>query len=166
MAKHKIITFAPIIALVTLKAVSLRLNGMMWKIQKAMQHDAISAARVPSPAFIPVTRRKCSQGKISSPLSEIQVGKTEISGNQPARPLIWTHRKFKKGIRDKAKRSRKSGQPGQPGSREEALDIVEQSDDRKITMHSRKAGIGPMSSSLKNKQTNNKLLEAQNLKYW
>jgi len=44
----KIITFAPIIALVTLKAVSLQLNGMlmMWKRQQAMQDDAIRTARI------------------------------------------------------------------------------------------------------------------------
>ena len=38
-----LITFAPTIALVTLKIVSLQLNGMlmMWKIQQAMQDDAI-----------------------------------------------------------------------------------------------------------------------------
>ena len=63
---------------------------------------------------------KCSYGKISSPLTEISVGKTEISGTEPARPLIWTHRKFYKGFRGKA-RSRNPGQPGQPGSYEEAL---------------------------------------------
>ena len=44
----KIMTFAPIIALATLAAVSLKLNGMlmMWKIQKAMQNDAIWVARI------------------------------------------------------------------------------------------------------------------------
>ena len=44
----KIITFAPIIALATLAAVSLQLNGMlmMWKIQRAMQDDAIWDARI------------------------------------------------------------------------------------------------------------------------
>ena len=44
-AKHKVITFAPIVALAALIAVSLRLNGMlmMWKIQWAKQHDAIWA---------------------------------------------------------------------------------------------------------------------------
>ena len=72
------------------------------------------------PPFIPVTGMKCSYGKISSPLTEISVGKTEISGTEPARPLIWTHRKFYKGFRGEA-RSRKRGQPGQPGSYEEAL---------------------------------------------
>ena len=42
----KPITFSPIIALVTLKVVSLQLNGMlmMWKIQQAMQDDAIQDA--------------------------------------------------------------------------------------------------------------------------
>ena len=71
----------PIIALATLIAVSLQLNGMlmMWKIQQAMQDDA---------EFIPVTGLKCSYGKIFSPLTEIPVGKTEISGTDPARPLI------------------------------------------------------------------------------
>ena len=67
------------------------------------------------PPFIPVTGMKCSYGKISSPLTEISVGKTEISGTEPARPLMWTHRKFYEGFRGKA-RSRKPGQPGQPSS--------------------------------------------------
>ena len=39
-------------------------------------------------AFIPATGLRCSCGKISIPLTEIPVGKTEISGNEPARPLI------------------------------------------------------------------------------
>ena len=83
------ITFAPIIASATLKAVSEQLNGMlvMWKIQQAMQDDAIRTART-HPAFIPVTCLKCSYGKISSPLTEISVGKNEISGTEPACPLI------------------------------------------------------------------------------
>ena len=59
------------------------------------------------PAIIPVTGLKCSYSKIFSPL-------TEISRTEPARPLIWTHRKFYKGFRGRA-RSRK------PGSREEDL---------------------------------------------
>ena len=75
------------------------------------------------PPFIPVTGMKCSYGKISNPLTEISVGKTEISGTEPARPLIWTHRKFYKGFRGEA-RSRTPGQPGQPGSYEEALNNV------------------------------------------
>ena len=39
------------------------------------------------PPFIPVTGMMCSYDKISSPL-------TEISGTEPARPLIWTHWKL------------------------------------------------------------------------
>ena len=39
-------------------------------------------------AFIPVTGLKCSYGNIFSPLTEIPVGKTEISGTEPAHPLI------------------------------------------------------------------------------
>ena len=58
-------TFAPIIALVTLRAVSLQFNGMlmMWKIQQAIQDNAIQTTRI-HPAFIPVTRLKCSYRKI------------------------------------------------------------------------------------------------------
>ena len=47
MAKRNlVITFAPIMALATLLAVSLQLNGllMMWKIHQAKQNDAIRAA--------------------------------------------------------------------------------------------------------------------------
>ena len=55
----------------------------MGKIQLAIQDDAIRTARI-HPSFIPVTGRKCSYGKISSPLIEIPVGKTEISGTGPA----------------------------------------------------------------------------------
>lgn len=45
---EKSITFAPIIALATLKAASMQLNGMlmMGKIQHSMQDDAIRAARI------------------------------------------------------------------------------------------------------------------------
>ena len=44
----KILTFGPILPSVTLKAVSLQLNGMlmMWKIQQTMQDDAIRTARI------------------------------------------------------------------------------------------------------------------------
>ena len=87
--KHKIITLTPIIDLATLIVVSLQLNGMfmMWKIQQAMQDDAEFIRRI-HPAFIPVTALKCSYGKIFNPLTEIPVGKTDISGTEPARPLI------------------------------------------------------------------------------
>ena len=60
---------------------------MMWKIQQSMQDDAIRTATI-HPVFIPITRMKCSHGKISSPITEISVGKTEKPGTEPARPLI------------------------------------------------------------------------------
>ena len=60
---------------------------MMWKIQQSMQDDAIWTATI-HPAFIPVAGLKCSHGKISSPLAEISVGKTEKPETEPARPLI------------------------------------------------------------------------------
>ena len=43
------------------------------------------------------------------------------------------------------------------------LDKVDQSDHRKITIHSKKVGCGPIRKSKKKKQTNNKLLKASNL---
>ena len=72
----------------TLIAVSLQLNGvlMMWKIKQTMQDDTEFVRRI-HPALIPVTGLKCSYGKIFSPLTEIPVGKTEISGTEPAHPL-------------------------------------------------------------------------------
>lgn len=57
IANTNILTFGPILASVTLKAVSLQLNGMlmMWKIQQAMQDDAIRTARI-HPAVHPGNR--------------------------------------------------------------------------------------------------------------
>ena len=79
----------PIIALATVIAVLLQLNGMfiIWKIQQTKQDDAIRASRI-HPAFILVTELKCSYGKISSPLTDIRGGKTEISVTELAHPLI------------------------------------------------------------------------------
>ena len=64
----KIITFAPIIASATLKAVSLQLNGMlmMWKIQQAMQDDAIRTARI-HPAVHPGNRDEVFIGQNFQP---------------------------------------------------------------------------------------------------
>ena len=78
------LTFGPILASVTVKAVSLQLNGMlmMWKIQQAMQDDAIRAARIHlgnrdkvfiwqnfQPAFQDVGWKKRDLGNRASPLS-------------------------------------------------------------------------------------------------
>ena len=108
----KIITFAPTIALATLKAVSLQLNGMLglWcgKHSRQCRTTPSGPSRI-HPAFIWVTGLKRSYGKISTSLTEIPVGKTEISETEPAHPLIWTtHQKFYTGFRGKA-RSRKPG---------------------------------------------------------
>ena len=56
MAKHKVTTFAPIIALATFLTLSLLSDGMltMWKIQQAKQDDAKFIRRIHT-AFIPVT---------------------------------------------------------------------------------------------------------------
>ena len=53
----KTLTFALIIASATLKAVSLPLNGMLmiWKIQQAMEDDAIPTARI-HPDIYPCNR--------------------------------------------------------------------------------------------------------------
>ena len=59
---------------------------MMWKIQQSMQDDAIWTATI-HPAFIPVTGLKCSHGKISSPLTEISVGKSQKS-RKPCQPAL------------------------------------------------------------------------------
>ena len=92
---------------------------MMWKIQQAMQDDAIRTARIHL-AIHPGNRDKVFIWQNFQPaFTEISVGKTEIAGTEPARPLIRTHRKFYKGFRGKA-RSRKPGQPRQPGSYEKA----------------------------------------------
>ena len=101
--------FASFIAMATLIAVSLQLNGMliMWKIQQAM--GRCRPGRQNSSRFHPGNRAEVLiWPKIFKTLNEIPVGKTEISGTEPARPLTWTHRKFYKGFRGKA-RSRKTG---------------------------------------------------------
>ena len=139
MAKRNlVITFAPIMALATLLAVSLQFNGllMMWKLIRQSKTMPFGP-----PCWVMKLRcyvidhlthallRRIHPGNrdevfiwknFSSPLTEIPVGKTEITVTELGRPLIWTHRKFYKGFRVKA-RSRKPGQPGQPGSYEEAL---------------------------------------------
>ena len=62
-------------------------------------HDAEFIRRIHS-AFIPLTGLKCSYGKIFSPLTEIPVGKTEISGTEPARSLrLCSHGTGPKWIR-------------------------------------------------------------------
>ena len=90
-AKHKILTFAPIIASATLEAISLQINGIlrMWKIQQTMQDDVIQTARIRVEVFIWQNFQPTNQdlGNRASPPS----------------PLIWTHRTFYKGFRSKVR---------------------------------------------------------------
>ena len=91
--------FRPIITLATLIVVMWCLwYGKDNRRSKMMQNSMI---RKINPAFLPVTEMKCSYGKIFSLLTEIPVRKTKISGTEPARPLIRTHRKFYKRFRCK-----------------------------------------------------------------
>ena len=88
----KILTFGPILASLTLKAVSLQLNGMlmMWKIQQAMQDDAIRTARI-HPAIHTGNRDEVLIWRNFQPaylVTKISVGETKISGTEPARALI------------------------------------------------------------------------------
>ena len=105
-------TFTPIIALVTLRAVSLQLNGMLmiWKIQQAIQDNAIQTTRI-HPDFILVTELKCSYGKI-------ELSQPALSYDQ-----IKNFTKDFNSNRGKA-RSREPGQPGQPGLCKEILSLV------------------------------------------
>ena len=80
-----------------------------------MQDDAIWATRIhPGNQAEVFIWQNLQPGHQDSSL------KTEISGTEPAHPLIWTHQKFYKGFRGKA-RSLKRSQPGQRVSFEEAL---------------------------------------------
>ena len=103
MAKQKVKTFAPIIALATLLDVSLQSNGMliMLKIQQAKQDDTIRAAK-----FIPSSSRL---GWIVHMATRLP----RPDGYRASQPFPM--------------RSRKLGQPGQPGGLmcEEALNKLE-----------------------------------------
>ena len=147
MAKHKNHNFRDYhdsMTLATLMAVSLQLNGMlmMWKIQQAMQDDAIRS-RQSSPRFHPGNRAEVfvwqnfqpayrdpgwknrHLGNWASPslLAEASFpwylpakyqGKEDSTSRESQPALSCEHRKFYKGFRGKVK-SRK------PGSCEEAL---------------------------------------------
>ena len=111
--RHKDTTFVAIIALATLTAVSLmQLNRMlmMWKIQQAKEDETEFIRRI-HPAFITVTWRN----RWSVQMVQFSSLLTEISGTEPAYPLIWTHQKCYKGFRGKAW-SWKPGLHAQPGS--------------------------------------------------
>ena len=70
--------------------------------------------------FLIWTQGKIHPGNRASPVNRAHMKRPSVGKTEPARPLVWTHRKFYKGFRGEA-RSRKPGQPVQPGSYEEAL---------------------------------------------
>ena len=105
-------------ALVTLFAVSLQLNGMlmMWKLHQAKQDYANRGAllwRIHY-AFILVTGLNYSYGKIFHPTYQ------GLGWQDRASPPSHTHPKFYKGFRGQT-RPCKPGQPGLLGACEEAL---------------------------------------------
>ena len=91
-SKHgetKILTYWPSIARVTLNAVSLQLHGMLmiWKIQQAMQDDAIQNARI-HPAVHPGNRYEVFIWQNFQSAYRDQGWKTETSETEPARPAL------------------------------------------------------------------------------
>ena len=83
---------------------------MIWKIQQAIQDNAIQTTRI-HPDFILVTELKCSYGKI-------ELSQPALSYDQ-----IKNFTKDFNSNRGKA-RSREPGQPGQPGLCKEILSLV------------------------------------------
>ena len=89
-SKHgetKILTYWPIIARVTLKAVSLQLNGMLmiWKILQAMQDDAIRNARI-HPAVHPGNRGEVFIWQTFQPAYRDLGSKNRDLGNRASPP--------------------------------------------------------------------------------
>ena len=87
MAKHKNFNFRAYIASATLKAVSLQLNGMltMWKIQQAMQDDAMRAARI-HPSIHPGNRAEVFIWQNFQPAYRDPCWKKRNLGNQASPP--------------------------------------------------------------------------------
>ena len=65
-------------------------------------------SRLPFAVNMKLTGLKCSYGKISSPLTEISVGKTEISLTEPATPSFERIKNFTKDIEDEISGNRAS----------------------------------------------------------
>ena len=90
--KHKLVSFATVIALWTLVNLLIKLIRMLlkWKYIhcKKLCHFGRYDAKTKlfcQKSFVPVTRLECSYGKIFIPVTEISVAKTEISVTGPAR---------------------------------------------------------------------------------
>ena len=130
MVKHKLVSFATVVALWTLVNLLIKLIRMLlkWKYIHCKNYAILATMMRKRSYFVKkVSSRspglECSYGKIFIPLTEISVAKTKVSVTGPARALIWTHRNFYEGKSGEA-RSRKPSQPGWPGSYEEALSRI------------------------------------------
>ena len=98
----KIITFAPIIALATLLSCITAVKlGCLWRGKYRGQCKTTPSG--PPKSFL---------AKVSARLPRSRLEKPRSPAPEPARPLVWTHRKFYNGFRGKA-RSRKPGLCGE-----------------------------------------------------
>ena len=99
---------------------------MLWKRQQLNQDNAIGHAllRRIHPPFIPVTRLKCSYGKIFQPAYQDPGCKNRDPGNRASPPSHMNTSKILHRIQSGNARSWKPGQPGQGSSCDEALTIT------------------------------------------
>ena len=95
MVKHKLVSFATVVALWTLVNLLIKLIRMLlkWKYINCKNYAILAAMMRKRSYFVKkVSSRspglECSYGKIFIPVTEISVAKTEISVTGPARPLI------------------------------------------------------------------------------
>ena len=104
MVKHKLVSFATVVALWTLVTLLMKLIRMLlkWKYIHCKNY-AILAAMIRKRSYFvkKVSSRspglECSYEEIFIPFTEISVAKTEISVTGPARPLIFLRRKDWRG---------------------------------------------------------------------
>ena len=95
MVKHKLVSFATVVALWTLVNLLIKLIRMLlkWKYIHCKNYAILAAMMRKRSYFVnKVSSRspglECSYGKIFIPVTEISVAKTDISVTGPARPLI------------------------------------------------------------------------------
>ena len=95
MVKHKLVSFATVVALWTLVNLLIKLIRMLlkWKYIHCKNYAILAAMMRKRSYFVKkVSSRspglECSYEKIFIPVTEISVAKTEISVTGPARPLI------------------------------------------------------------------------------
>ena len=110
IVKHKIVSFAIVVALWTFVTLLIKLICILlkWKYIDCKKYAILAAMMRKRSYFVKkVSSRspglECSYGKIFIPVTEISVSTTEISVTGLARLLIWTHRNFYKGNRSEAR---------------------------------------------------------------